>query len=133
MLPISWNLNEVGGAVGQSARPRGDGQLPSAAGENEARRIARRDKNKIRLMENDMMSAPFAFPTGGVRTLCRFAPVAQGRGGHQSAPAARRWLAGSDAVHGDATEKLGIKVRGFLRQDFAGSGDFHDLLDLTWI
>jgi hypothetical protein len=34
----------------------------SAARENEARRIARRDKNKIRLMENDMMSAPFAFP-----------------------------------------------------------------------
>ena len=45
----------------------------------------------------------------------------------------RAALRGRDAVHGDATEKLRIKIGGFLRQDFAGSGDFHDLLDLAWI
>src|SRR5882762_1698753 len=33
-----------------------------------------------------------------------------------------------NSVHGDSAQQLGIKVGGFLRQDFAGRGDAHHLL-----
>jgi len=36
---------------------------------------------------------------------------------------------GTNAVHGDAAEKLGVEVGGLLRHDFAGRGDFHDLVN----
>ncbi len=76
------------------------------------------------------------FRRGQGLTLCQI--VALHKGVWQSrcpqdrsriAPLHRR----RDAVHGDAAEKLGIKIRGFLRQNFAGSGDFHDLFDAAWI
>src|SRR6266480_3163293 len=98
--------------------------------------MARRDK-KTRLIEPDMMNAPFALPdakagdASGDRgaTLRQFAPGAQG--GKDRGPRRQRSRRRADAVHGDTAQKLGIKVGGFLRQDFAGSGDFHDLLDGT--
>src|SRR5437660_6840919 len=53
------------------------------------------------------------------------------RPGRDRRPRRQRSRRRADAVHGDTAQKLGIKVGGFLRQDFAGSGDFHDLLDGT--
>src|SRR2546429_9492120 len=53
------------------------------------------------------------------------------RPGRDRRPRRQRSRRRADAVHGDTAQKLGIKVGGFLRQDFAGSGDFYDLLEGT--
>jgi hypothetical protein len=34
-----------------------------------------------------------------------------------------------EAVHGDATEEFRVEIGGFLGHDFAGCGDFHDLVN----
>lgn len=39
----------------------------------------------------------------------------------------------SHTVHSDAAEELGIKIRGLLGHDFAGGGDFHNLIDTARI
>src|SRR6516162_7281426 len=94
--------------------------------------MARRDKNKRRLLEEDMMNSFALLPRRDSYSMP--VPSRRTRGaGKTGRPRRPRSTRRADTVHGNAAEKLGIKVDGFLRQNFTGSSDFHDLLDGTGI